>query len=132
MQRGHDAGMKIGTAMRLPAWLPMLGLVAIVSGGFGMAAPLPISGGGKPAGNALVHWRKGGHDWLVVANGKADEVVVYDAVDGRPLQRLPIAQGLQDSHALIERDGRLFVVGTDGEANELRLPPLQVAAVDRR
>lgn len=122
--------MKIRIRTRLPAWLPMLGLVAIVSCGFGVADPLPISNGSRPPFNALLHWRKGGRDWLVVADGKADELVVYDAVDGRPLRRLHVSQGLQDVDPLMQRDGRLFVLGNDGVAGELSLPQLQVAALD--
>lgn len=116
--------------MRLPAWVPILGLAAIVSCGFGAADPLPISNGSRSPFNALLHWRKGGRDWLVVADGKADELVVYDAADGRPLRRLHVSQGLQDVAPLMQRDGRLFVVGSDGVPGELSLPQLALATVD--
>ena len=82
--------------------------------------------------NALAHWREDGHDWLVVADGKADEVVVYDAADGRPLQRLRVKGGLQDRDALVQRDDHLFVVGQNGTLEELSLPQLEIAAADSR
>jgi hypothetical protein len=113
---------------RLRSWWPAVvlwvGLLAIVLGGFGPAHP--PSGSGR-----LMRWHDDGRDWLLVADDAANQLVVYDATDGRLLRRLdPDAVG--DVAALARRDGRLYVVGDDGARNELRLPQLTVAASGRR
>ncbi len=120
--------MNIKPIMRMPFWLPTLGLVAIVLGGVALIRSPQITSASSPSFNALVHWRDRGHDWLVVADGPADQLVVYNAVDGHPLRRFKVTHGLQDVDALVQRDGQLFVVDDDGELDELRLPQLQVAS----
>jgi len=105
------------------SWWPALGLwaglLAIVSGGFGLAHP--PSGSGQ-----LMRWHDAGHDWLLAADDEADQLSVYDAADGRLLQRLD-ARTVGDIATLARRDGRLYVVGDDGTRSELRLPQLTVA-----
>jgi len=105
------------------SWWPALGLwaglLAIVSGGFGLAHP--PSGSGQ-----LMHWHDAGHDWLLAADDEADQLSVYDAADGRLLHRLD-ARTVGDIATLARRDGRLYVVGDDGTRSELRLPQLTVA-----
>lgn len=124
--------MNITSIMRIPSWLPALGLVAITFGGVALIRSPQITSGTPPSFNALVHWRDRSHDWLVVADGPADQLVVYNAVDGHPLHRFTVAHGLQDVDALAQRDGQLFVVDNNGELDELRLPQLQVASAGHR
>jgi len=130
MRRFQHAGMKITTTVLRHGWLPLLALVTIILCQLGPDGSSRIGTG--PAFNALAHWREDGHDWLVVADGKADEVVVYDAADGRPLQRLRVKGGLQDRDALVQRGGHMFVVRQNGTLEELRLPQLEIAAADSR
>lgn len=78
-----------------------------------------------------MRWQDAGHDWLLVAEAESGQLVVYDAVDGRPLRRLgPGAVG--DIAALARHDGRLYVVADDGARSELRLPQLTVAVSGTR
>lgn len=132
MRRFQHAGMKIATIVLRHGWLPLLALAIIILCQPGPDGSSRAGTGMAPAFNALAHWREDGHDWLVVADGKADEVVVYDAADGRPLQRLRVKGGLQDRDALVQRDDHLFLVGQNGTLEELRLPQLEIAAADSR
>ena len=124
MPRREHAGMHSIAQPRSRPWWPALalwaGLLAIVLGGFGVAH--------APAGTGRVmRWQAAGHDWLLVADDAADQLIVYDASDGRPLRRLErgATGGIA---ALARRGGRLYVVGDDGVRSELRLPQLTVAA----
>lgn len=124
MPRRQHAGMKIGTTLRTHPWLSSAGMLAallvIVLSGFGMNRPQPEAG-------SLVHWRDARHDWLLVANDEANQMTVYDASSGRPVQRFD-ARTVGDVAALIQRDGRLFVMNDDGTRNELKLPQLKTVA----
>jgi hypothetical protein len=116
--------MNLTTILRAHPWLCSVGmlvaLLATVLNGFGLVRPLPRSG-------TLMHWRNAGSDLLVVADDDANQLAVYDAADGRLLQRLgPSAVG--NVAALAQRDGRLFVVDDDGTRNELKLPQLKTVA----
>ena len=124
--------MKIKAIVLRHGWLPLLALVAITLCQFGPDGSSRSGTGTGPAFNALAHWREGGRELLVVADRSADEVVVYDAADGRPLHRLRVKGGLQDRDALVQRDGRMFVVRQHGALEELRLPQLEIAVVDNR
>ncbi len=126
------AGMKSAAIIRARAWLPAAALVAMVLGGLGLQRSPRIGTGIQPVLNSLVRWRHAGHDWLVVADGKADEVVIYNAADGRPLKRLRISRGVSEAGALVQRDGDLFVMGDDGKLGELKLSPPLIAAADIR
>ena len=97
-------------------------LLVIVLGGFGLVGPQPVSG-------SLVRWHDTSHDWLLVADDKDNQLTVYDAVDGRLVQRLD-AKVVGDVAALAQRDGRLFVIDDDGTRKELKLPQLQRVAVN--
>jgi hypothetical protein len=116
--------MNLATILRTHRWLPvagmLAGLLAIVLNGFDLGHSLPGSG-------SLMRWQDASHDWLLVADDQANELTVYDATDGRPLQRLgPSAVG--DVAVLAQRDGHLFVIDDDGTRNELKLPQLKTVA----
>ena len=67
-----------------------------------------------PAANQLVHWQGAGHDWLLVVDPQTRELVVYDASDGRPLQRL-------DKNFLILKLRAAFLFIAVKEADEIQL-----------
>jgi hypothetical protein len=122
----EHAGMNLATILRTHPWLPaagmLAGLLVIVLNGFGVAHPLPGSG-------SLMRWHDASHYWLLVADDQANQLTVYDATDGRPLQRLgPSTVG--DVAVLAQRDGHLFVIDDDGTRNELKLPQLQKIAAN--
>lgn len=124
MPPSQHVRMNPGTILHTHPWLCSAGmlaaLLAIVLNGFGLVRPLPRSG-------ALMRWHHAGSDLLVVADDEANQLAVYDAADGRLLQRLgPGAVG--NVAALAQRDGRLFVVDDDGTRNELKLPRLKTVA----
>ena len=116
--------MNLATILRTHPWLPaagmLAGLLAIVLNGFGLVHPL--SGPGS-----LMRWHDTSHDWLLVADDQANQLTVYAAADGRPLQRLGHG-AVGDVAVLAQRDGRLFVIDDDGTRNELKLPPLKTIA----
>ena len=132
MRRAQHAGMKITAKVLIHGWLPLLALIVIAWCRFGLESSPRVGNAPEAGFNALVHWREDGRDWLVVADGAADEVVVYAATDGRPLHRLSVPGGLQDRAPLVQRDGHLFVVRRNGALAELGLPPLEIAAAGRR
>ena len=90
--------------------------------------------------NALVHWQDDSHDWLLVADRTAHELVVYDAATGEPLQRLGRDDGLGGVSAVgghqpaawKTRSGRLWFTTTGGFVAvdpaplDLALPPVRV------
>ncbi len=119
-------------AIRPPSWLLALALAAIVLSGFGLSDYPRVRSGATPTLDAMAHWRDQGHNWLLVADGTADQLVVYNAANGRPLRRIKIEQGLQDVDALVQRDGHLFLVDADGKQEALSLPQLRVAVADGR
>ena len=124
MPLSQHAGMNLATILRTHPWLFAVGmlaaLLAIVLNGFGLVRSRPGSG-------ALMHWHDASHDWLLVADDEANQLTVYDAADGRLLQRLgPGTVG--NVAVLAQRDGRLFVVDDDGTRNELKLPQLKTVA----
>jgi hypothetical protein len=112
--------------LRTHPWLAtagmLAGLLVIVLSGFGLVGPQPVSG-------SLVRWHDTSHDWLLVADDQANHLTVYDAVDGRPVQRLD-AKVVGDVAAMAQRDGRLFVIDDDGTRKELKLPQLQTVAAN--
>ena len=124
MPLSQHAGMIRPTILRTHPCLAVVGMLAglliIVLNGFGLARPLPGSG-------TLMHWHDAGRDWLLVADDENNQLTVYDATDGRPLQRFgPSTVG--NVAILAQRDGRLFVVDDDGTRNELKLPQLKTVA----
>ena len=125
-------GMECATIPPVRAWLPAAALVALVLAGFGLPRSPRIRMGDAPVPNALAHWRQAGRDWLVVADGKADEVAIYDAANGRLLQRLRISRGVKDAGGLVQRDGELYVADDDGTLEKLKPSPQLIAAAGSR
>lgn len=117
--------MSILALVRPPCWLAALVLAAIVLGGFGLSDYPRVRAGATQTLDAMAQWRDQGHNWLLVADGKARELVVYNATNGRPLHRIRIAPGLQNVDALAQRDGHLFLIDADGQWEELSLPRLR-------
>ncbi len=119
---------------RLPSWLPAAGLLLalLVLVWVSLAAMRPPrlkTTSMQPAFNPLVRWREAGRDWLLVADGEADQLTVYSAADGRRVRRVKVEHGLRDSAPLVPRDGHLYVVDDAGELDEVRLSSRpQVAA----
>ena len=132
-QRQH-APMNIANRLRMPLWLPasvmLAALVAVVLNGFGLNHAARLEGPGSLTSNAVVHWHDASHDWLLVGDGESDQLSIYNAVDGSLVRRVAVRHGLNDASALAQRDGRLFVVGDDGKLGELKLPQLQMVAVN--
>jgi hypothetical protein len=115
------------------AAFPLIGRLAL-AGLAGLAAmsvllhvPSPVPGSPASARpNALVRWHDARHDWLLVADQASDEVVIYDATDGRPLRRLGRRQGLAGVEGLVRRGPWVFVFGRGRrDVRVLKLPQLQ-------
>jgi hypothetical protein len=75
----------------------------------------------------VVRWKDAKHDWLLVVDPAAHELVVYDANDGRPLRRL----GAIDS---IIGEGNWLIATSrhDPHLQILSLPDLRPAALATR
>ena len=83
--------------------------------------------------NQLVHWRDAKHDWLLVIEPSSRELVVYDAVDGRPLKRLGATDGGPFARAIVGQGRWLFVMGGQGpQVRLMKLPELREVALDGR
>lgn len=80
----------------------------------------------------LVHWQDAAHDWLLVVDPATRELVVYDAANGRPLQRLGADDGLPEVQSIARRGSWLWVTGKQQPAVRLRLPQLQAVASSGR
>lgn len=82
--------------------------------------------------NALVHWQDDSHDWLLVADRTAHELVVYDAATGEPLQRLGRDDGLGSVDTIAALGDHLLVQNTKGRPTLLSLPSLRAQALASR
>ncbi len=82
--------------------------------------------------NALVHWQDDSHDWLLVADRTAHELVVYDAATGEPLQRLGRDDGLGSVDTIAALGDHLLVQSTKGRPTLLSLPSLRAQALASR
>lgn len=81
--------------------------------------------------NQLVHWQDAEHDWLLVVDPETRELVVYDAANGRPLERLGADDGLPQVQSIALKGPRLFVTGSrPAAARQLSLPTLRTVAVN--
>jgi hypothetical protein len=79
----------------------------------------------------LVHWRDADHDWLLVVDPQTRELVVYDASDGRPLQRLGAEDGVPPAQSIVLQGPWLFVMGGQHpKVRLLKLPQLQVVTAN--
>ncbi|HEY0198982.1 MAG TPA: hypothetical protein VGC19_10650 [Rhodanobacter sp.] len=107
-------------------------LAVVVSNGFGLPRARAVASGSESMFNTLVRWKDGSHDWLLVADDKANQLSVYDANDGRLLHTLGRTAGFGDIAALAQRDGQLFVVEDSGRLDPIRLPQLQLIASSDR
>ncbi|WP_053096283.1 hypothetical protein [Frateuria defendens] len=121
--------------LRLPSpwrWGSALALAFELAAGAGTTLAWASAGGQDEAVSfrPVVHWRDAGYDWLLVAAADTDEVVVYDAADGRPLRRLGREAGLADVERVVLRDRGLLVLGRD-RPRVVRLPQLEVAVAAR-
>lgn len=95
--------------------------------------PVARSEAGGASANQLVHWQDAGHDWLLVVDPATRELVVYDAGDGRPLDRLGADDGLPDVQSIAQQGHWLLVTGEQPRAvRRLELPELRAVAVDGR
>lgn len=107
------------------SWLPAIGmlvaLLVVVTGGLITHRPVPAG--------SMLRWRDASHDWLLAADDQANQLIVYDAGNGRPLRRLDASE-VGDIAALARHGERTFVIADDGSRNELRLPQLQRIASD--
>lgn len=81
----------------------------------------------------LVHWQDADHDWLLVVDPITRELVVYDANDGRPLERLGADDGLPEVQSIVQQGSWLFVMGRQHpKVRLLKLPQLQEVAFNGR
>lgn len=130
MPDAQTSRMTLPARVQTSNWLPLAAIfvaliVLVMMGVDGVQVPrgVPLAGSGT-----LVHWQDASHDWLLVGDGQGDQLTVYSAVDGRMLRRIPVKQGLGRANALAQRDGRLFVVGDNGQVGVLSLPQLTLVA----
>lgn len=110
LQRGVQLG---------PVALALLGVVA--AGWLIRAtwADNPARDIGLADTQSSAHWHDDRHDWLVAAEPAGNRLVVYDASDGRPLQRLSAA-GVR---RIVRQGDRLYVPGAPGSsARAMNLP----------
>lgn len=119
MPERHHAGMDFTMPIRVHRWWP----VAVLLAGLLMVALLPAT---LPMGrtdmrpeselrlNTVVHWRGAGIDWLLVIDHEDDELIIYDAGDGRPLCRLGEGTGSSDHGPLSPCSRRVLEVGRKG------------------
>lgn len=98
-----------------PRWLVavmLTALVVTVLNGFGLNRPQPGFGMSLGGGDA-------GYDRLIVVDDQAEQLAVYDAVDGRPLRHF-------DANAtaamLARHEDRLFVIAGDSTRSGPGLP----------
>ncbi|HEX5305169.1 MAG TPA: hypothetical protein VFW82_03675 [Dyella sp.] len=94
-------------------------------------------GGDQPqpaalAANSLVHWQDSRHDWLLVADRDAHQLVVYDAATGEPLQRLGRERGLGQVETIAVLGDHLLVQDAAGRPSLLSLPQLQAGTLAAR
>jgi len=94
---------------------------------------MPSAGTGQGSREAmtgeLVHWRDAGHDWLVVVDPATRELVIYDANDGRPLERLGADDGLPPVHSISTQGSQVLVTDAGHrDSRVLKLPELQLVS----
>jgi hypothetical protein len=146
MPDGHRVRMNMQIALRHrshAAWSPGHLLHSLRWPGIALLAAVlslgllwswsPVSGGATETASTgqLVHWQDASHDWLLVVDPATRELVVYDAIDGRPLERLGADDGLPEVQSIVQQGPWLFVLGRQHpKVRLLKLPQLQAVAVN--
>lgn len=137
-------GMNPQIALRqwsVVAWSPgrfsrgMVGaalLLALASALLWWCWPVAGRAAGTPSTPSLVHWQDAAHDWLLVVDPATRELVVYDAANGRPLQRLGADDGLPEVQSIARQGPWLWVTGKQHPTVRLKLPQLQAMAASDR
>ncbi|WP_158886135.1 hypothetical protein [Rhodanobacter sp. L36] len=110
----------------------LVALAIVVANGFGLSRARAVTSRSESTFNTLVRWKDASHDWLLVADDKANQLTVYDANDGRLLHTLDRTTGFGEVAALAQRDGQLFVVEDSGRLDPIQLPQLQLIASSDR
>jgi hypothetical protein len=132
----QHGGMNLASIHRMFRPLAAIGMLAVlavvVSNGFGLSRPRAVTSRSESTFNTLVRWKDASHDWLLIADDKANQLHVYDANDGRLLHTLDRTTGFGDIAAMAQRDGQLFVVEDSGRLDPIRLPQLQLIASSDR
>jgi hypothetical protein len=91
----------------------------------------PDTAATKASDGQLVRWQGAGHDWLLVVDPATRELVVYDANDGRPLDRVGADEGLPPVREIALRGSWLYVRGQPHAKTQwLKLPELQAMAAN--
>lgn len=111
-----------------------LGIVALVLLGWQvMSSPAAMRTASAVEIMPLVHFRDASHNWLLVVDPDTDEVVVYDAANGRPLQRLGADDGLAGVTSIAREGSRLLVTSHQQPAvRVLNLPDFEPVALSER
>ena len=107
-------------------------LLALAAAVLGWCWPVADRAAATRSTPSLVHWQDAAHDWLLVVDPATRELVVYDAVDGRPLQRLGADDGLPEVQSIARQGSWLQVTGKQHPPVRLRLPQLQAVAARGR
>lgn len=118
----------------MPRSLPVIMLLALLSACLlWWCWPAADRAAEAPSIQQLVHWQDADHDWLLVVDPVTRELVVYDATDGRPLERLGADDGLGDVQSIAQQGSWLLVTGRQRpEVRLLKLPELRAMAVGDR
>jgi hypothetical protein len=107
-------------------------LLALAAAVLGWCWPVADRAAATRSTPSLVHWQDAAHDWLLVVDPATRELVVYDAVDGRPLQRLGADDGLPEVQSIARHGSWLQVTGKQHPPVRLKLPQLQAVAARGR
>jgi len=107
-------------------------LLALAAAVLGWCWPVADRAATTRSTPSLVHWQDAAHDWLLVVDPATRELVVYDAVDGRPLQRLGADDGLPEVRSIARHGSWLQVTGKQHPPVQLKLPQLQAVAARGR
>lgn len=108
MRGDQHVPMNPARISQLRSRVPVIGAMVLVAVVFVLAHPVGGMKSACPAFDAA-HGGHAGHDGLLVGATGAHQLVVYDVVDGRPLQRIPVAGVLDQAGALFLPAQRLSV-----------------------
>jgi hypothetical protein len=130
----HHRSLAAWSPGRMPRSLPAILLLALLSACLlWWCRPVADRAAEQPSIQPLVHWQDADHDWLLVVDPATRELVVYDATDGRPLERLGADDGLPDVQSIAQQGSWLFVTGRQHPKVQLqKLPELRAVAVGGR